>query len=246
MKKHIALAAVAWLAFAAGTAAAETRPTVVELFTSQGCYSCPPAEAFLGELAGRDDVVALEFHVDYWDDLNYLWHGKWKDVFSSPAWTERQRAYNVSLRGRGQVYTPQMVIDGRSEAVGSARDAVFSAIERAAAERDRGPELTLASSPGGGLTVAADGAAGETAAVWLVLYERENTTEVRRGENRGKTLVNHNVVTELRHIGELRGSATRIELEDLRLAENQGCAVLVQSARPGPVLAAASCPQETR
>ena len=88
-------------------------PVVVELFTSQGCYSCPPAEAYLAELAERTDIVALEFHVDYWDSLTYMWHGQWKDPFSSPQYTARQRDYNVAIRDQSGVYTPQMIIDGR-------------------------------------------------------------------------------------------------------------------------------------
>ena len=98
----------------ATAAAAEEVPTVVELFTSQGCYSCPPAEAFLGELAKRSDVVALEFHVDYWDDLVYGSAGQWKDPFSDPAYTRRQQVYARGIPG-GRVYTPQIVVDGRLE-----------------------------------------------------------------------------------------------------------------------------------
>ncbi len=95
--------------------------TVIELFTSQSCYSCPPAEAYLGELSEEENILALEYHVDYWDRLNYGCYGRWKDVFSTPEMTERQRQYNVKIRNTGNVYTPQMVIDGRTEAVGSRR-----------------------------------------------------------------------------------------------------------------------------
>lgn len=96
-------------------------PVSVELFTSQGCYSCPPAEADLGKLAKRSDVVALEWHVDYWDDLVYGGAGKWKDPFSSPEVTARQRDYNDSIRGQRRVYMPQMIVAGVREAVGSDR-----------------------------------------------------------------------------------------------------------------------------
>ena len=109
-------------------------PVVVELFTSQGCYSCPPAEAYLAELAERTDIVALEFHVDYWDSLTYMWHGQWKDPFSSPQYTARQRDYNVAIRDQSGVYTPQMIIDGRYEAVGSRRPQVADDVQ------GRGPQ----------------------------------------------------------------------------------------------------------
>lgn len=106
------------------------RPTVIELFTSQSCYSCPPAEAYLGELAEKDNIIALEFHVDYWNDLVHGGDGRWRDVHSSAAYTERQRAYAARLP-RGQVYTPQMVIDGQSFAVGSRRQNVSERMRQA-------------------------------------------------------------------------------------------------------------------
>ena len=109
----------------------KSNPTVIELFTSQSCYSCPPAEAFLGELVEeRSDILALEFHVDYWDELVHR-GSKWKDVFSSPDSTQRQRVYNVSIRGRASVYTPQMIIGGAAEAVGSNRGNVLAALSQA-------------------------------------------------------------------------------------------------------------------
>src|SRR5205814_1096869 len=105
------------------TAQAETRPVVVELFTSQGCSSCPPADRLLSELAERPDVIALGLHIDYWDDLG------WKDPLSSPEATARQRDYARQF-GRRQVYTPQLVVDGTEEAVGSDRAAVLQALKQ--------------------------------------------------------------------------------------------------------------------
>lgn len=90
---------------ATATANKTTSPVVVELFTSQSCYSCPPAEAYLGELAENPDIVALEWHVDYWDNLVYGSAGRWKDPYSDPAFTERQGLYNLSIRRSGSVYT---------------------------------------------------------------------------------------------------------------------------------------------
>ena len=101
-----------------GVAAAE-QLTVIELFTSQSCYSCPPAEKILGKLAQRDDIIALEHHVDYWDQLIHGSDGNWRDIFSSPESTDRQRRYNQSVEGRGYSYTPQMVFNGKAETVGN-------------------------------------------------------------------------------------------------------------------------------
>ncbi len=139
-------AALSLAAPSAVSAGAEGPPTVVELFTSQSCYSCPPAEAFLGELAQQPGVIALEFHVDYWDDLVYGLAGRWKDVYSNPAYTRRQRAYNQAIKGRPGAYTPQMVIDGSRETVGSRRSAVYDAIE--AASRDSRPRAQVSIAPG--------------------------------------------------------------------------------------------------
>ena len=225
---------------AAVPASAGEGPVTVELFTSQSCYSCPPAEAFLGELAGTPGVVALEFHVDYWDDLVYGAAGKWKDVFSSPAYTARQRAYNQRIRGRSAAYTPQMVIDGGVEAIGSHRQEVLSAIEGAR----EGERLSVAvtASAAGGISVAVNGTVAGPAAIWLVRFERQRTTEIRAGENKGKSLVNHHTVEELRRIGDWNGAAMTVDLPDFALPPGKGCAVLVQAAEPGPILGAALCP----
>ncbi|MBT6117497.1 MAG: DUF1223 domain-containing protein, partial [Rhodospirillaceae bacterium] len=106
--KRIALAATLLLPLSAPALAGE-RPVAVELFTSQSCYSCPPAEAFLNQLAQMKEVVALEFHVDSWDQIVYGGAGQWKDVFSQKAWTDRQRAYAQAISRGGRAYTPQMV-----------------------------------------------------------------------------------------------------------------------------------------
>src|SRR5436190_8037368 len=128
MRRALPIAALlCGLAVAAMPAGAEPRPAVVELFTSQGCSSCPPADALLGELARRGDVVALGFHISYWDRLG------WKDPLSSEASTARQRDYARRFHG-GQVYTPQIVVDGTSEMVGSDRDAVLAALGAARPE----------------------------------------------------------------------------------------------------------------
>ncbi|PIW25813.1 MAG: DUF1223 domain-containing protein [Rhodospirillales bacterium CG15_BIG_FIL_POST_REV_8_21_14_020_66_15] len=244
--KHLkfAAAALAVMLVTAATPgrAADDPPVVVELFTSQGCYSCPPAEAFLGELAERPDVVALEFHVDYWDTLNYMWHGQWKDPFSSPDHTRRQRLYNVAIRGQSGVYTPQMVIDGRLEAVGSHRDRVTDILRRAAATKGK---LTVAvAAADGRLKASVSGGAAGSAEIHLVRFLNRVTTEVKKGENHGKVLESRHIVREIRRIGAWHGDATAVDLpKDARKGAGMGCAVLVQAPDHGPVLGAALCPK---
>jgi len=219
-------------------------PTVVELFTSQSCYSCPPAEAYLGELAERDDIIALEHHVDYWDELVYGSAGRWKDIFSSPEATHRQQRYNQAVEGRGYSYTPQMIVDGRIEAVGNRKREVGRAISKA---REDGARLSVAVStrPAGGLSIAIDGPVAERARVWLVHYQNEQQTRPTGGENKGKDLVNHNIVRDIRQVGEWSGANVVVDVADYRLEDGFSCVVLVQSGRPGPILGAGRCPSPT-
>ena len=177
------------LALAASSApsVAAERPVVVELFTSQGCSSCPPADALLSTLADRPGVLALAFHVDYWNRLG------WVDPFSSAWATARQSAY-AALMGSSQVYTPQAVVDGGRDVVGSDRAALDSAM--AEARSDPSVPLTLTASDAA-LQVAVDPAAPADAVLWLVGFDDRHETPVRRGENAGRTLVDRNVVRSL-------------------------------------------------
>lgn len=226
-----------------GPAIADNDPvTVIELFTSQSCYSCPPAEAYLGELAEDEGILVLEYHVDYWDRLNYGRYGRWKDVFSSPEMTERQRSYNAEIRNTRSVYTPQMVIDGRTEAVGSRRGEVQSRISKVRNDDSPRVAVHVAAAANGGVTVSVGDVPDTRADVWLVTFIREVTTKVVRGENHGKTLTNQNIVREVRRIGEWDGKMTAIDVTDLTLEDGQSCAVLVQDGKVGPVLGAAYCP----
>ena len=228
------------LALGPQTARADS-PTVVELFTSQGCYSCPPAERFLGELADRDGILALEFHVDYWDNLVYGAAGKWKDPFSDPTYTARQRNYNVQIRKRAGVYTPQMIVDGEFEVVGSREGAVESVIEDA--QSRGGKRVKVAAKPiGGGLKVSLKDGPERSGGVWLVSFLRRQATRVLRGENQGKHLVSHNIVTDMRRIGDWDGKDRTIDVGSVRNDGNTGCAVLVQAGDAGPILGAAQCP----
>ena len=211
------------------SAQADDPKVVLELFTSQGCSSCPSADAFLGEMAeSRDDVVALSFHVDYWDYIG------WEDPFATAEMTARQKTYAEAL-GIAYVYTPQLVIDGASHVTGSNRNAVKNAILVSKAASARRVPVALEARPTGRLTVeigAVDGYYG-AAEVWLVSVDRSHTTTVDAGENRGRTLTNHNVVREYRSIGSWTGDAMTLELgpDDLSSAlvsMGDGCAVLVQ------------------
>lgn len=234
-----ALGMAAFNPFAPKTVHAETDggPVVVELFTSQSCYSCPPAEAFLGELvAENDDVIALEWHVDYWDKLVYR-GSAWKDVFSDPAFTDRQRVYATRMP-RGHAYTPQMVIDGKREAVGSRRGDVYRAIREVAKD----PRLAVSAEkcPDGTLAINIDGARDETAAVWVVTYLKSQETDVRGGENKGKSLANHNIVRSVARVGEWTGERLSIDVP-VSIDDGHDCAVLVQTDDQGPILGAARC-----
>lgn len=196
--RHPVLAVLGMTLLAVSPASARTRPVVVELFTSQSCSSCPPAEELLGELAREPgDLLPLAFHVTYWNRLN------WRDTVSLPAATDRQNAYAARL-GEG-VFTPQMVIDGRRSVVGSQRDEVASAIARARGERGDAAEIGLIRQ-GAGLRVTV-GKGGGAGRLLLVGFDREHRTAVIRGENAGRTIVQANVVREIRPIGEWTGSA---------------------------------------
>ena len=202
MKMMFPLAA--WLsAIALQSAHAAPRPVVLELFTSQSCSSCPPAEALLTALqAATPGVATLSFHVDYW---NYL---SWRDPFSSPQYTARQRAYAKALAT--EVYTPQLVIDGRASAVGSDRPAVLAAIDQARQAQQSGPPLSLTRTPAG-LQVAAGAGEGQ-AVILLVGFDPAHDTRVAAGENGGVVLKETNVVRSLRQVGEWHGDAMSLTL----------------------------------
>jgi hypothetical protein len=203
-------------------------PVLVELFTSQGCNSCPPADAYLGDLARRRDVVALAFHVDYWDYIG------WKDQFADPAWTRRQRQYSRSLRTT-QIYTPQMVIDGGVHAVGSDRGSVERLIG-AAAKRER-PAIALKKTADGlDLKIEGQGE-GE---IWVVGFDPKHETKVQRGENAGKTLAEFNVVRGIRQVDAWKGGALARTLPATELPPGSAYAVLIQEAGLGRVLAVAT------
>jgi hypothetical protein len=220
-------------AFDGAVADEATRPVVVELFTSQGCSSCPPADAYLRELARRGDVIALAYHVDYW---NYI---GWVDPFASNETTQRQRDYARTL-GQRYVYTPEMVVAGARHEDGAKREAIERLIA-AARQAPPGPAIALSRSGDGGLRVKIAGQASppaEALAVWLVRFDREHWTKVAEGENQGRMLGDFQVVRSLRQIGAWRGEKLEMELAS-EAAGDGGCAVLLQRGGSGPILAAA-------
>ncbi|MGE3936388.1 MAG: DUF1223 domain-containing protein [Rhodospirillaceae bacterium] len=227
-------------ALAATPAGAEPAPQkriVVELFTSQGCSSCPPADAYLRELAKRSDLLVLSLHVDYW---NYI---GWKDPFSSRQMTDRQNGYKKAFQLRF-IYTPQMVVDGRAEVVGSRADLAERILAEAKA-RDRVP-IAISRYREGAATVriAAASFSGDPAIVWLVFYDDEHTTSIERGENEGRTIVNANVVRIWRKLGTWTGEEAeyRVAASEHGAAERDNCAVILQRGYNGPILGAAAGP----
>lgn len=209
-------------------------PVVVELFTSQGCNSCPPADAYLGELAKRQDILAISWHVDYWDYIG------WKDPFAQHAFTKRQHAYLRALDQR-YVYTPQMVINGRLQGIGSERAQIERLIAEAAQEsravRARAPRVTMA-----GDTVHVEGGSGAPSIVWVAWFDPEHWTPVKGGENAGHRLGEYNVVREWVQLGRYDGKPVTFKLGDMDEYVNSGCAVVVQQQAqgggPGPIVAA--------
>ncbi len=233
------LVVVMVVAVGAGAAPADKRagsPVLVELFTSQGCSSCLPANALAGRLTRRDDLVVLSFHVNYWDYIG------WRDPFATEATTGRQYHYAETLHERN-VYTPQMVIAGMTPVVGSDEAAVMRAIDDASRRAPGGPQITVAHvGDRFRLSLGAGRYPGPPADVLLVLYDRRHETPVSRGENRGRTVVNHHVVRHIRPIGKWDGSAIQISLSESDVLGDDGrdgCVIIVQAAGQGPVITAA-------
>ncbi|MEQ8604821.1 MAG: DUF1223 domain-containing protein [Marivibrio sp.] len=219
----------------AGPPAARAGEAVlVELYTSQGCSSCPPAEAYLAdELAERAGVVALELHVDYWDYIG------WRDPFADPAFTARQRAYARAMAER-TVYTPQMIVDGRTHVVGSRPQAVEAAIAEARAARPAdAPRLAIARTPTG-WRIAIDGPAPRAAlTLFAAGFDARRETAVKRGENAGARLVNAHVARSLQVLARWRGGTQTLTLPADALAGDGGIAAWLQAGPDGAVKAAA-------
>lgn len=227
MRRIASLVVAGWMALGGAVQAAET--VVVELFTSQGCSSCPPADRILGELAEDKDVIALAFHVDYWDYLG------WKDKFGSPAYTKRQRAYSRSM-GERSIYTPQMVIGGVEHVVGSRGMKVASAIKRHSERRM--PVAVRLDRQGDSVAIRANGSGNlPNMVVQIATYTPKATVDVRRGENAGRTLTYHNVVRSFTPVAAWDGKGSFNATA--KIPSDTPVVVLVQARSGGAILGAA-------
>jgi hypothetical protein len=212
---------------------------VVELFTSQGCSSCPPADAILGELAKQGDVIALAYHVDYWDYLG------WQDTLATPDNTARQYDYAKTFGARS-VYTPQAVINGRTHVKGSNRADISSTLG-GFARSGKGLTVDLKVMRAGDSVVvdAGEGADQQKGQIVLVYYDPATPVTIERGENSGTTVTYWNSVTGIQTAGVWHGAAQRYEFPASEITKRGtgGCAVLLQSTGedglPGPILGAA-------
>lgn len=226
------------LAVLAGTAGGEPRKPlgVVELFTSQGCSSCPPADAFFSELVAKGEVIALAYHVDYWDYLG------WRDTLARPENTQRQRDYGRAF-GVRSVYTPQAVINGRAHVNGAKRAAVSGTLETLQ-NSGKGLSIDLTAAEQGESIVIETGG-GPTyskAHLVLVFFEDAKPVTIERGENSGSTITYWNAVTAVQTAGMWKGKPTRFELPASEIAKKGGCVALLQSVSkdglPVPILGA--------
>jgi hypothetical protein len=223
----LAIASLASLSISSSALAADAEhPTVVELFQSQGCSSCPPANAVLNAIADRRDVLALSFAVTYWDRLG------WKDIFAHQAYTARQWEYSQA-GGRTNVSTPQMIVNGRGVLIGHSKREADAFIRR----HDRGVSGPAIAARADKIAVAGS-RAGPPANVWLVRYDpRVHNVPIRAGENGGRTLPHKNIVRSLHLLGKWTGGPTIYKAPP---ASNKlyRSAVLVQDGPGGAILAA--------
>ena len=210
---------------------------LIELFTSQGCSSCPPADRLIPSYARRNDVIPLTYNVDYWDYLG------WKDTLAKNAFTQRQRRY-ASVRGDGEVYTPQTVINGLTHAVGSRKSNIDKAISYTASRlKYHAPTVSLVKS-GERLQIKLGDKQPTSkfgsATVWMARVTPRVDVAIKRGENHGRKITYYNVVRELRPVGMWDGKSKTITLPAKHfLKGNQNCVVFLQSGDHGPILGAA-------
>lgn len=214
-------------------AAAEATPVVVELYTAQGCASCGQANAYIDALSERPDILALTFPVDYWDYLG------WADTFAKPEFAERQKAYVAHLSLR-EPYTPQIVVDGRQQAAGQQTEKLEKLLRDAAEAHRPPPDMAFIGKHR--VDVGSGPVPKGGAEVWMVRYDpRQQEVTVRKGDNRGQSLVHRNVVRELIRLGAWRGRPTAYRLPP---ADEDGLstAVIVQGANGGRIVAVAQKP----
>ncbi len=216
----------------AAPAVAGENVVVVELFTSQGCSSCPPADALMHKLVAKDYVIALSLHVDYWDYIG------WKDRFADPAYTRRQKDYAVA-GGRNMVYTPQMIVNGADQVVGAHAMELSDLIM---AHRDQPSQVEVALERDGDLLqiglLPLSGTEGGDFVIEVIRYTEERSVDITRGENAGRHLTYLHVVDHLEQVGTWNGDgALRLEVA---IEGDRPVVVLVQERGPGRIVAAAA------
>lgn len=216
--------------FAFATPVVADGPVVVELYTSQGCSSCPPADEMLHELAERSDVIALALHVDYWDYIG------WADSFADPAYTTRQQNY-ARVAGARSIYTPQMVIGGQDHIVGAKAREMDSLIQIHSAQ-PTGTQISLQRS-GDQLRITGQSQQALRAGtiVQLIRFSPEETVNIMRGENAGRAISYANIVTQWRGVGEWSGQGA-LDMS-VTVTGNSPIVVIVQEPGPGAVMASA-------
>jgi hypothetical protein len=216
--------------------AGAARPVVIELFTSQGCSSCPAADALMGELRQMKGVIVLSYNVDYWDYLG------WRDTLASPEKSQRQYDY-AKARGDMEVYTPQVVVDGGSHYRGSNRSVILAAIARAQAAVPQNPvDISIVADEDEFTVEIGKGNVAQEATLWLMPFAPSIVVKIEKGENAGKDIVYHNVARKLVPAGMWHGEAITLTLpkQDILLPDCRGAAALLQQGKAGPILAAAA------
>lgn len=217
--------------------AADNQPiAVVEMFTSQGCSSCPPADKVVSNYAKNNNVLALSMHVDYW---NYL---GWKDTFSKAEFTKRQQKYAVSFARRG-VYTPQAVVNGRNHVVGSYGNEITSLV-KAYKESGRGLDVPINTTISSGtININTTADAGD-ATLYIVYFDKERKVKIKRGENSGRTITYHNVVRDIAALGMMKGGKLDVSMpmSELKSFDAEACAIILQkttkNGTPGAIIGA--------
>ncbi len=218
-------------AIAAPVPPGPARPVLVELYTSQGCSSCVPADALMGQLADRRDVLALSLPITYWDMLG------WKDTLASNANTARQKSYSEAM-GRGGVYTPQMIVDGVNDLVGSREQAIEAAISDREADMAAVPITITTTSTEVHIEVGAGD--GADATIWLFRILPKATVSISAGENSGHTITYRNIVQDVKAVGLWKGQPVSLDLprQEIGGAAKDEIAVVVQKSGYGRVIGA--------
>jgi hypothetical protein len=222
--------------FAKPAVSAAHRPVVMELFTSQGCSSCPPADAYLETLKGKPGLVALSYHVDYWDYLG------WRDTLSSAEFSQRQYDY-AAARGDRNVYTPQAIVNGADHFVGSQRSAVSGGIADAKSKpSNEWVDISMSDNKTDVMIAVAGHAARRDATLWLMAYAPEISVEIKKGENAGRTIIYHNVVRKIVPAGMWHGDEAKLVLPRSSVIPKdcKGWVALLQTGKVGPVIGVAT------